>query len=188
MNKIYICNSDNYNSYSEITSFPNLNVIFKGDGNSIFISSTFKIKGRMKIICRDNQKILIKDHCRAESSEFHMQGNNNYLEIGEHTSIRNLRIIYGVENNLSCIIGNDCMFGTGCTIRVSDAHTIYDINSGEVLNLPSNIHIGNHVWIAQSVFITKNVQIPDNCVVGAYSVVTKQFKEKKHHTNNICLQ
>lgn len=178
MNKIYVCDANNYDSYSEVSCYPNLKVSFKGDNNSIFISSTFVIKGQMRIVCGENQKVVIKDRCWAESPVFYMQGNNNYLEIGEHTSIRNLSVLFGDEENLSCVIGKDCMFGGECVIRVSDAHTIYDIHSKEIINLPTGIKIGEHVWVAQSVFIAKNVSIPKNCVIGAHSVVTKKFIEE----------
>ncbi len=141
MNRIYVCNGNNYDSYSEVSEYPNLKVSFQGNNNFIFISSPFAIKGHMRIVCHNNQKVVIKDRCWAESPVFYMQGNNNYLEIGEHTSIRNLSVLFGDEENLSCEIGNDCMFGGECVIRVSDAHTIYDVISKEIINSPTGIKI-----------------------------------------------
>ena len=57
--------------------------------------------------------------------------------------------------------------------------SVLDAKSRQVLNRTQNpIIIGNHVWIGESVHITKNAQIPDDCIVGIASVVTKKFTQK----------
>ncbi len=64
-------------------------------------------------------------------------------------------------------------------MRTSDGHSIYNPDTGELLNKPkSGINIGNHVWVGTDVFILKDVSIADNTVVGAGSIVTKAFTDK----------
>ena len=69
------------------------------------------------------------------------------------------------------------MFSHGIIVRTSDAHPIYDITTKKIINKSKNIRIGNHVWIGQNATILKNVQIPDNCIIGASSLVTKSFNK-----------
>ena len=87
------------------------------------------------------------------------------------TSIVNSKEPYGVIR-----IGEDCMFSNDIHIRYSDAHTIYDEKTKEVLNRPIRpVEIGNHVWVCNGVSILKNSKISDNSVVGKSTVVTKSF-------------
>lgn len=53
-----------------------------------------------------------------------------------------------------------------------DAHKIFDA-TGKHINPPSKIQIGNHVWIGHSTMIMKKSMVPDNCIVGAGSIITE---------------
>jgi acetyltransferase-like isoleucine patch superfamily enzyme len=107
-----------------------------------------------------------------------MNGVGQNIKIGKNTSILgkvNIHMTY----NTSLVIGEDCMFSAGIFIRLTDAHTIFDKNTGEILNKPKHtLVIGDHCWIGQFVKITKNAIIPNNTIVGMDSVVTKEFTEK----------
>ena len=60
-----------------------------------------------------------------------------------------------------------------------DVHNIYDRKTKELLNLPGgSINIGEHCWIGQNAYIGKNVRLPNNCIIGAFAVVTKSFNEE----------
>jgi serine acetyltransferase len=43
--------------------------------------------------------------------------------------------------------------------------------------LSEGVFIGRHVWVGEETYITKKVTIPDDCVIGAKSVVTKRFEQ-----------
>lgn len=75
-------------------------------------------------------------------------------------------------------IGKDCLFSWGIKMRSSDGHSVIDLNSDNAVNLPADIYIGNHVWVGEDVKILKSVFIPNNCVLGGFSVVTKKFSEQ----------
>lgn len=70
------------------------------------------------------------------------------------------------------------MFSSGITVRAADGHTIFDINSGEVINRAKPITIGNHVWIGANSIILKGASIPNNSILGTGSVISKPFKDE----------
>lgn len=59
----------------------------------------------------------------------------------------------------------------------ADFHNIYD-EQGKYINPPQTIEIGDNVWICSKSIILKGAEIANGCVVGAGSIVTKQFKEE----------
>lgn len=97
---------------------------------------------------------------------------DNSVEIGEETTSCDVSITL-IGNKLE--IGRDCMFSN--SIRIwGDGHSVLDFKSGEVLNKPKHpIVIGDHCWIGERTTLTKGAQIPNNCIVGIASVVTKSF-------------
>ena len=73
-------------------------------------------------------------------------------------------------------IGDDCIFAFNTSIFGSDGHTVYDINTLEILNRPTTpVKIGNHCWICGWARFTKNAQVGNNCIIAQNSMVTKNF-------------
>lgn len=68
------------------------------------------------------------------------------------------------------------MISFGVIIRPDDGHTIFSPESKQILNYGKDIKIGNHVWLGEQVIILKGAVIPDNTIVGAKSLVNKQFQ------------
>jgi len=99
------------------------------------------------------------------------------LEIGELFSIASRgRFILPNSGNI-VRIGDRCMFSNGVTIRAGEyPHLLFDIATGEYLDISEGIFIGNHVWVGENVFISKAATIGNECVVGTRSVVTKRFE------------
>lgn len=98
------------------------------------------------------------------------------LYIGANTSMRNTVIGLGYKSDIK--IGEKCMIAE-CNIRGSDFHSIIDIETNKVINIPHQpCYIGNNVWLAERARILKNAFIADGCIVGAESVVATQFYEK----------
>lgn len=129
---------------------------FKGSNNNIIINKKSKILKKMNIIFESN----------------------NTLEIGKNFSLQSLFISFRNAINTSIKIGENCMFSYNIVMRTGDSHTIYDKETKEVLNFPKNIEIGNHVWLTANVKLLKGGKIPDNCIVGTNSLVTKAFEEE----------
>lgn len=53
----------------------------------------------------------------------------------------------------------------------SDAHHIYSAD-GNVMNFDKPIVVGDNVWIGCNTLMLKGTVIPNNCVIGAGSVVS----------------
>ena len=82
------------------------------------------------------------------------------------------------EDNSKVEIGEDCMFSADIEIECTDTHAVFDIDTKELLNAGKFVKIGNHVWVGAHTSILKNTEIPNNCIIGRQSLVTKNFKEE----------
>ncbi|MBQ8255339.1 MAG: hypothetical protein IJY99_00015 [Alphaproteobacteria bacterium] len=172
----------------------------KGDNNQILLDNadiTRDIRRLRIMINGNNNTIIISSKAIFKhTSNIHITGNNNFIQIGDgdiggvfyifihgdrcqciwgdNTTAVHTNIIIG-EDDSGCIIGNDCMLANA-DIRASDGHTIIDTETGKVLNRSKGfITIGNNCWIGQNCILTKNARLPDNTIVGAMSLVTKEF-------------
>ena len=74
-------------------------------------------------------------------------------------------------------IGDNTMIAWQSILMDTDQHTIYNFND-TVINQDKKITIGNDVWIGARSFILKGSKIPDGCIVGANTTVSKVFSQK----------
>lgn len=136
--------------------------------------------------CRNN-KISIKKDCYFDSSVIRIRGINNEIifeegvKVGKGCSFwmegNNLKIkvvVVGLlsqlnaqEENVSIILGKDCMLSNHIIIRTSDFHSIYNAETRQRLNSTKSIMIGEHVWIAPDTKIMKGANIGNGCIVGS---------------------
>lgn len=75
------------------------------------------------------------------------------------------------QEGRNIVIGDHCMFGRGVQIRNSDAHSIFDIESGKRINHAADTCIAAHVWGAHGSSFFKGATVGRNSVVGAGSTV-----------------
>ncbi len=75
-------------------------------------------------------------------------------------------------------IGNNTMIAWQSILMDTDQHAIYDINDN-MINQDKKITIGNNVWIGAKSFILKGSKIPNGCIVGANTTVSKVFSQEK---------
>ena len=73
------------------------------------------------------------------------------------------------------ILGRDCMLSNNVNIRTTDSHSIIN-GSGKRTNPGADIVIGNHVWIGFESLILKGTIIPNNCIIGARSILTSSLR------------
>jgi len=74
-------------------------------------------------------------------------------------------------------IGNNTMIAWQSIIMDTDQHAIYDKDS-TVINQDKKVTIGNDVWIGAKSFILKGSNIPDGCIIGANTTISKEFTQK----------
>jgi acetyltransferase-like isoleucine patch superfamily enzyme len=161
--------------------------------NVVFKNVKFDISG-------NNNTIIIENWCNLRNVVFYIRGNNNtivlheyvmfygggmlwetcdngHIEIGIYASAEKNVNIQIAEDGLKVIIGRACMFASDIVVWPQDWHKILDKTTGNIINSGKDITIKEHVWIGSSCKILKGVVIGKDSVVGAGTIVTKQFDE-----------
>lgn len=163
----------------EVRSVPGCEFIFMGSDNYVELHEPVRVKLKVQVSSNVRIKILpVKGavlHIYKGSGE---SAHINNVTIGRNFSTSGyvkFELAYGGGGDIT--IGDDCMFAYNINIRTGDYHTIFDNDTGRVLNYNRDVVIGNHVWVASDVFIGKGAKISDNSVVGAHSVVTRMFED-----------
>lgn len=175
-NKILLKAKDEIISLKNSEKVNGLNIIIVGDNNKIFLGDSHFNNCSIKLYC-SNAKIEIGDNCKLDN--LHVStccGNNQSLIIKKNTTSFYTEI-YLNEDNATLEIGNDCMLSGSITFWPTDGHAIIDKISNNIINIPQKIRIGNHCWIGFGAHFCKNANLSDNIIVGARSVVTKNFDE-----------
>jgi len=174
-NKLIIINKD--------ISFTNcikdgIEINFTGQNSIVIIHEPINFQG-CSVKAGNNSKVEIFSS-KFNISDLHISATKtSEVIIGENFSCYGCSIENQDEPNLKVMIGKDCLFSNGINIRVSDGHSIYQLNNSEIINKPkSGVTIGDHVWIGMNCTILKDVSIPSNSVVGACSLVTKTINQE----------
>jgi acetyltransferase-like isoleucine patch superfamily enzyme len=140
---------------------------FKVTEQTYFVHETAILYNKLNIDLKKNAEVWEYSIIRAYGGS---------VTIGEFSQIGPFAVILSGE--LGVKIGNHVMVGPHC-VFASGNHKFDDINtpmrfSGSFSKGP--IIIGNDVWIGANCTILDNVNIPDGCIIGANSVVTKNFE------------
>ena len=172
----------------------------QGSNNLISIAPNVSISGN---ICGNDNSVFIDKQCLRSFCTININGNHNRIfikgnsyinnleiKIGNHFSINNSIIEIGeggwigglkcvVESDKSQLyIGGDFVISSDVFIRMGEyPHLIFDKITGKYLDTSTILTIGNHVWLGEKVTILKKAKIPDGCIVGTCSVVTRRFEE-----------
>lgn len=152
-----------------------INIQVKGNSNLIKIGRLSRLSFCQIYIGGNRNIIEILDNVNLNQTEIHIEGDNNLIQIGNSTTIHGNTHIAAIEST-KIIIGNDCMFSKDIHITTGDSHSIIDLN-GIRINPSKDILIGDHVWIGTQVICLKGVKIANNCIVGAGSLLNKQYNE-----------
>ena len=144
-----------------------------GYGNCISIDAGASLCNCKFYFKGNNNDLHVKCGSHLENVIFWFEDDNNSIEIGESVTSEGGLELAACESK-SIKVGDDCMFSYGIHIRTTDSHSIIDYN-GNRINFGADISIGNHVWVGAESMILKGSFIPDNCVVGAKSMVTSSL-------------
>jgi len=161
-----------------IDKYSGININIKGNNNKIILHEG--------LVAQNVNINILNDNCSIEicsSPNFFnvnivcVNGNGQKLHIGENVSFPPFsHVQMTLDDTNEIYIGNDCMFSNTIDLWATDGYSIIDLYSKEVLNEQKHaLSIGNHCWIGQYAKITKNASIPDDCIVGISSTVTRTF-------------
>ncbi|MCD5315589.1 acyltransferase [Kineosporia babensis] len=143
----------------------------QGTGHDIQIAPSASITGKIK--ARNNAgpcSVHIGEGVKGKWN-INVSGGARVV-IGADTTCETAQVI---ATGSDIIIGEDCMFSFAVEIRTSDTHAIYDIDSGDRVNLDQPIDIGDHVWLGKQVIVLKGASIGSGSVVGARAVVSGEI-------------
>lgn len=173
-NKICIYNK---NSIQNVDSLANNDVLFVGRNNSLILHYPINlVKNKFKFKNNCCVEILSSSHA-LKNSLFSLAYDNCKISIGRDFSSGGCEFICG-EPNCRIEVGDDCMFSNQISVRPSDGHSIYDIQSKKIQNLHKDIVLKNHIWIGYRVVLLKSACLSDNTIVGSGSIVTRKFIQK----------
>ena len=185
LNKIKALQKNNFIDVSpEDLSKIDLNI--EGKNNKVIIGKLSNgCPGKLYIkIGGDNNSIVI-DKRMWITAQLHIEAGRNHslyglahdisISIGENTSFGHC-YIQTVNSNCSIKIGKNCMIARDVCILNTDFHPIYDLTTKKIINKVKSLIIGDHCWIGQSATILKNTIIPNDCIVGAGSVVSSRIE------------
>jgi len=139
---------NNHVRIGRLQRLQSLIIDIRGDGNVVDIGRSPRY-GHVRMIVQDHSCVRIGDNTTIEQA---------YFLARDQTSIT---------------IGEDCMISFQVDIRTSDAHGIYDLESGERLNRSQDIEVDDHVWIGQGATLSKGARVGCGAVVGFRAYVQK---------------
>lgn len=100
-----------------------------------------------------------------------MHGGGSLLHIGSSfTVVSATSAVFGDNRLVS--FGKDCMLSWSINMINYDQHTIFEMETGKVLNAPTDMRIGRHVWIGQDVLFTRGLRVGDGSIIGTRALVT----------------
>lgn len=173
----------------------NIQVKFEGYNNKLFIGNNFECMGVCKIklkgnatlkigrdfYCGSGQMYLRNSYSEFEgdsyiASNYFISNFEGYMKIGKYMSVTDSLYICVVEKT-KLLIGQDCLVAKDVRILSGGAHSLFDLDLKENINIRENVHvtIGDHVWIGMSSKIIYNTDIGDNCIIGADSLVKGEY-------------
>ncbi len=152
---------------------------FSGTGNLVTIEKGCTLLDTKIRIRGNNNSISFGEGCIVgEGCSFWMEGNNIRIEIGKDATFTGTVHVCAQEDGSRVVIGEDCMFSYNITVRTSDSHPVYDVETGVRVNPAKDVAIGKHVWIAPDSKIMKGVTIGDESIIGSDTIVTKDIPAK----------
>ncbi len=156
----------------------NVKIRFRGE-NACVIFSEVNIKKSFEntfFELNSNCKVNIGSvhHYKAKNLFVYMDDNSE-LKIGDNFNCAGCSFFIGTNSKIK--IGKDCMFSRDITLRTTDFHPIYSLETDKLLNEQKSITIGSHVWLSEGVKILKGVTLANNMIAGCESVITKSILE-----------
>ena len=149
-------------------------IVNQGHNNRIIIGDYSRLLDCTLTIRGNNNIIRVGDRCTCKQAVFCIEDNSNVIELGNETSLCGQIQLAAIEHT-TIKIGEKCLFSSKIDIRTGDSHSLVQKGTAKRLNYSSSIDIGNHVWVGTGVTILKGTSIAENCMVGACSLLCKQY-------------
>lgn len=133
-----------------------------------------RAKKQSVLMFEGNGKIIFTGHADFAATAEVTVYNNAVLKIDDGF-FSNSNVVINVTKGVN--IGKNAQIGWNVEIIDTDGHDICNMN-GEKINKDMSVNIGDDVWIGARAAILKGAKIPNGCIVGYGSLVTKAFTDE----------
>ena len=147
----------------------------RGEGNTIDVQGSFVLGARFVIHGSGNRIVIHSDCSMNDNSEFSCFGDNGSIEVGRGSTSQGS--IVQSHQGAGVSIGEDCLLAWQSGFLTGDFHDVFSVTDGSRVNTPQGISVGNKVWVGSKACVLKGVQIPDGCIIGIGSIVTRHAFE-----------
>jgi acetyltransferase-like isoleucine patch superfamily enzyme len=162
-------------------------------GSQVLCARDAKVNPQVEVeIVGQDNLLVIGDRTTLSGTKFYIRGNGCLIVLGQSVALRNDRVT-AIGDGAKVVLGrgttmvgggqllaeapgteilvkDDCMFAHGVVLRTSDGHTIWDRQTGELINRPASILVQSHVWLANGARVSKGAEIGEGCVVAQNSL------------------
>lgn len=154
---------------------------FTGSNNRLEISPRARV-GRLTIdFDCDNGLVRIGPSSGVPAFSAAIRvGQDSKVLIGKNVSVTSSVAMSATEGT-TIRVGEDVMFASENEVRADDGHPIFDVRTGQRVNISRSIVIGEHVWVARRAVLLGGARVGSGSVVGYGAVV------KKRVPNNVVL-
>lgn len=149
-------------------------VTFNGSNCRIIIDESVQLSGSTFRFNADDSEISIGAHTQFVGMI--ELGLGSHVAIGRNLTVTKYCYISAAEGS-SVTIGDDCMFASLNEIRADDSHPIFDLSSGDRVNVSRPIVIGDHVWLAARAVVLSGSEIGNGSVLGHSAVLKGRVSE-----------
>ena len=153
----------------------------RGEGNRVSCGENCRFSGTVITLDGNGNEVVFGDNCSVDALDIYIVGDGNRIEFGRGVRVNASPlkpVVVNAVGGKTIRIGDGSLLSNNVEIHTSDYHGIYRMDDGQRVNPDRDILIGCRVWIGMSVLILKGSVIPDFCVVGAGSVVTRAFEQE----------
>lgn len=162
--------------------FKDSKIIFKGTNNYVFLDKDAQLVNTTVTFHGSNSVLYVK---KTRNNKVQLKAtlyNHSLVFFNEGCSFNKPLFLIASEAK-DILIGKDVMFSSGCWIRNSDVHMIYDERQRRI-NESKSILIGDHVWIGQDTSILKGSSIGSGAIIGLGSIVAKKIQSNSINVGN----
>jgi acetyltransferase-like isoleucine patch superfamily enzyme len=150
-------------------------VNFRGSNNRLFIELPARLGNVAIDFNCDNGRVRIGSSEGVPALSLAVRvGQDSRVLIGRNVSSTTTVAMSATEGT-TINIGEDVMFASENQIRADDGHPIFDVRTGNRVNVSKSIRIGDHVWLGRQSTVLGGARIGAGSVVGYGSIVTKRI-------------
>lgn len=168
---VNIFGSHNNISFNEAKALEKINIEIHGDSNTIILDRT-SIFSNVKLFVRGNNHKITLGDCKFLGGVIWVESEGCEITLGDDSTFEQVGLI-APEPFTKIIIGKDCMLSHNVTIRTSDSHPIYDMESDVRINMSMDVIVEDHVWIGAYSHVLKGVRLSEGSAIGLNTTVTK---------------